>query len=257
MKRIGCWIIGLMALHSFSLHAGALKFSVGEWEPYMSQTLPGYGCSIRVITRACELAGVECRYEFEESWKRSWLIAAKGESHGTFPWTNADQRDTQMFFCQTPVLMTNRALFYLKKDFPNGLNLSSYEELKKYDNIKPVAIRGYMDEELFAKGGTPAHIVNNEELVWKMMEKDRANLFSSPSAVAKHYMKQHSNLKMGTDVGETEPLDAVLYYLWYTRINEDVVKETQKVCDALAKMQEKNEIFTLTSDEACLEDDHR
>ena len=134
------------AITLFSLPK-VIKLASGEYAPFTSEKIAGYGFAAEIVTTTLIEMGHEPEYKFYP-WKRSKVMTEKGNFVSTFPWALTEERKkTFLFsdmFCDGSV-----KLFYYKdkmKDFKfNGLN-----DLKKY-KIGGTASYSYV-EELKAAG---------------------------------------------------------------------------------------------------------
>lgn len=235
-----------------SMSASTYVFHLSDWEPYMGRNLFQGGCVVQTIQQVCQEADIRCKFEWEDSWKRSWQIAMHGQSHGTLPWGQSDKRDREMLRCSEPVLHERRVGYYRKDAFDHPLNPQSYEDLKNIPGLKPVAIRGYIDEENFKKLDIPYHVVNNEELAWNLIKTGRVNFYIEDESVAKLAINNFEDPWYSQSLKKTAPLHSQTLYLYYTRINDDIVYDNKKLCEALSKAGQKGIIEEMTTLDRCV-----
>lgn len=80
------------------MSAQTVKFSIGDWEPYVGQMLGNYGPTTKIVDTACQRAGFTCAYEFHP-WKRSLDMAKRNyeDIMASFPWTEQSGEMDKIF----------------------------------------------------------------------------------------------------------------------------------------------------------------
>ena len=63
-----------------------IRLTNGEWAPYTSASMPGGGIMSQIITEAFALSGIKVDYVYLTSWKRAYILAAKGRYDGSLTW---------------------------------------------------------------------------------------------------------------------------------------------------------------------------
>lgn len=166
-------VIGIILLVQSILFAKTVKFSIGEWEPYVGQMLADYGPTTKIVSLACERAGFECEYYFHP-WKRSFEMATRNADNvlGTFPWTSTPERRDKMFYNGIPVLISKEVIFYRKGVLPEDTT-GDFSQLK---GKRVLGIRGYVSTKNLEKAGVKSHIVSTAETAWKMIEANRMDI---------------------------------------------------------------------------------
>ncbi|WP_108650056.1 substrate-binding periplasmic protein [Dongshaea marina] len=89
-----------------------VEISTGEWPPWISAEMDGYGNGSQIVTQAFALEGYKTRFHFF-GWTQAYQRAKQGEFQATFGWIYNKQR-AQDFNYSQPVFRANYYWFYLK-----------------------------------------------------------------------------------------------------------------------------------------------
>jgi polar amino acid transport system substrate-binding protein len=234
--RMRC-LFALVAMGSL-LYAQTVKFSVGEWEPYVSEQLEGYGVVARIVDIACKRAGLKCVYEFHP-WQRSFDMAVRNYegTMGTFPWAYRENRTQKMLFNTIPILQTNQVVFFRKGVFSPNTNLS----LRDLRGKKVVAIRSYIDTAQLLDANVSPHIVGTEETAWKMIATGRMNIMVASEYVGRSGCNRYAP-KVCSQLAISKPHDTHKLGIYFTRIHDDSLKIMKKIDTELMKMKQTGEI---------------
>jgi polar amino acid transport system substrate-binding protein len=91
----------LLALGLSALAQGAaVAFSLGEWPPYVGESLPGKGMAAELVGAACAASGLRAEYAFYP-WRRAEDNVRLGASFGTFPYKELPERTANYVFSAT------------------------------------------------------------------------------------------------------------------------------------------------------------
>ena len=145
----------LVSLISFpSPAADSINITNGEWAPYLSEKLPGYGTASQIVQEAFEKEGIDVNYGFF-TWARAYEEAKKGtEWQASVIWTRNDER-AELFYFSDPVIALSDVLFYIRG---HQVEWKSIRDLNKYrigltrgyfygDEIANAEKSGYMQIE--------------------------------------------------------------------------------------------------------------
>lgn len=110
MKTLILVALLLCSPASSSAETIRVAFATGEWPPFTSETLPGYGSAAVLVSAISRVAGIEPVFQFYP-WKRAELKVLKGEVFAAFPYAISSEREALFGFSET--------LFY-------GLNVLMY-----------------------------------------------------------------------------------------------------------------------------------
>lgn len=229
------------ALSSSVLYAQTVVFAIGEWEPFTGETMEGYGLSTKVVTKACEKAGLNCEYEFMP-WKRAYTMTMKGRVVGTFPWSRGDEERMEQFHhSEQFVSMSSPVIFYEKSvTLPDGAE----KDTMKLKDLPLVGINSYTDSEQLKKAGIKIHMVNESKLAWKMMEKGRAKVFIDDLQVGKSECAKFTP-GFCANMKTSAPLRESGMHILYPRVDENAKDVMQKLDVALKEMHANGEFAAI------------
>ncbi|MCL6416558.1 ABC transporter substrate-binding protein [Aestuariirhabdus sp. Z084] len=117
LKGVLCVVV---LFSGIALAEERVRLAVGEWPPYVSQTLPHYGFASHLTTEAFAAVGVTVQYDFFP-WKRAFEYARRGQGltvgvwHGTLPWVYSEARADDFLYSDI-VVTDDEVLFHLKSE---------------------------------------------------------------------------------------------------------------------------------------------
>lgn len=140
-----------------------IDIAIGEWKPYVSQELEGYGEVTQKITLILERMGYRPNYIFMP-WGQAEMLVRKNATNsgprGTFPFRKLGDRVSNFYFSEKPILKAHLVFFYNKDKILTGSKgkavLQSLDDLKKYNlgYIKKSA--GYEYQRNYKRGSINA-----------------------------------------------------------------------------------------------------
>ena len=126
MKRVQLIFAVLLVVHlSPAVAQETLVIAVGDWPPYLSDTLPHQGTAARIIREAFAVEGYRVRFEFLP-WARAYKDTGAGKYDGTAVWLKTPERE-KAFYYSDPVVLEEHVFFHLKS-FP--FDWKGVEDLK-------------------------------------------------------------------------------------------------------------------------------
>ncbi len=157
-------LIVLVNANNTCAEEGELPFATGEWPPYTSQNLEGYGFFSELMTAIVHEMGMTPKYSFYP-WKRSEFYTLKGKVFGTFPYAITEERKKDFYF--SDLIMKNRSLFfYYKKHLKQKPEVSTLKDLKPY---RIGGVLGYNYVSAFkAAGLNVGYVATDEQNVKKL-----------------------------------------------------------------------------------------
>lgn len=139
-----------------------LRLAVGEWSPYMGETLPHYGCDAWVITAAFAEEGIRVEYTFMP-WSRSLKRAAEGGWEGTAEWADTPEHRKE-FYLSADYLSEQEWTFFSRAD--------EHFQWNSMDDLMGMTVgvtSGYVYSDLFAEAE------NNGTVQFESASSDLAN----------------------------------------------------------------------------------
>ncbi|WP_439832503.1 substrate-binding periplasmic protein [Aeromonas veronii] len=122
------------------VRAETVRIAVGEWPPYISESLPNQGFLCQVVREAFAEQGVDVSFHFYP-WSEAYSLTLEGRYMITMPWFRSREREQHFYLSASLGKFTTRLLTL------NGSPLVSLGELK----TEPVGVtRGYFYGEGFA-----------------------------------------------------------------------------------------------------------
>ncbi len=189
MKRSACLLITAMVL-SCIFPAGVLaqdkiRVSVGEWPPFLSESLKYHGVAARIVTEAFKLEHIKVEYAWFP-WKRAFENVKNGDCEASAIWTWSAERAQYVEFSD-PITEHHMVFFYLKE---KPLEWKTLEDLK---GMRIGAMLGYHYGEAFDKAEKSGQItverIAHEEANFKKLLARRVDLVVVESDVGHELMK--------------------------------------------------------------------
>lgn len=150
-------------------------------------------------------------------WKRAETMVAKGQATAAFPFSRNEERRERFVFSDK-VIDFQPALFYLKKNFPNGFQWRSIPQLKPY---RIASVNGYAPNPYFAQFQIPTIIVNEELGAMTMINGNRADFFLLDSRVGWHLIRENFAVQQSNFAHSTTDAIGGKYYLMFGKDNPD------------------------------------
>ncbi|ARU58934.1 amino acid ABC transporter periplasmic protein [Oleiphilus messinensis] len=200
----------------FSGYSGAtetVRIASGEWPPYLSQDLIGYGVSSQLVTAAFKAAGLGVEYAFFP-WNRSFASALKGQFDATIGWERTPDRERDFWFSARPILVEQTVLFYLQD------NPALKQGIWQADRSRKLLVGttlGYEYGQKLFDGESQGYFViypsPTDELNLKLLVNRRIDLFPIDRLVGIDMMKKHFSNALHNVRYDPEPLRVVELYL--------------------------------------------
>ena len=158
MKKLILLVV--LVLLSASICAEAKVVIVtGDWPPYTSEKMEGYGFLSKIVSAAFKEAGIEIEYQFYP-WLRCEKNIKEGKAYAAFPYIITDERKAIYDFSD-PLGKSSFKFFYLKSNVKSDVVWEKYEDLKKY---KVGGTAGYWYEKTLTDAGIKLDLAVSDEL---------------------------------------------------------------------------------------------
>lgn len=108
-----------------------IQLTSGEWPPYLSENLNGYGVVARIVTEAFAEVGITVDYGFF-LWERAYNQAKAGRWDGSAIWLRNAEREKHFYYSDT--VIENDVYFFHLKDYAF--------EWDRIEDLKGISIGG-------------------------------------------------------------------------------------------------------------------
>lgn len=221
MGRIGSFSYVLtivLLLFTTPLRSETFTFAVGEWPPYISSEIPGFGSHSQTVKRIFDHAGVDLKFEFLP-WQRSMEMTRNGTYPATFSWSYTPER-AQDFHYSTLSIDTIRYVHFYRKDrFPDGLDALGFDMLRD-QGLSVVAVKNYWYDKPLKDARVKVHFVVTEEQAWSMLRHKRADIYIESLQVGEIQKRDF----LGDDgdlIGHSGPFREVPMFLLFSKAHPD------------------------------------
>jgi polar amino acid transport system substrate-binding protein len=174
--------------------AEILPIALGEWPPYVSQSLDGYGAAPEIVTQVFAAMGVSPAFAFYP-WKRAEHMVKGGDVWASCPWFRTAGREKEYTFSSEPLFSASTLIFYhaLNPALPKNIELLGIENLRNY---RFGGVHGYYYEKFFINGGYSYFPTSSSEQAFKMLQSGRVDFVIEDSLVEKSIIdrKFHNNV---------------------------------------------------------------
>ncbi len=178
-----------------------LPIALGEWPPYVSQSLNGYGAAPEIVMQVFAAMGVCPAFAFYP-WKRAELMVKSGDVWASCPWFRTAGREMEYAFSSEPLFSSSTLIFYhaLNPALPKNLETIGIDGLKDY---RFGGVHGYYYEKFFIKGGYSYFPASSSEQAFRMLQSGRVDFVIEDSLVGKSiinkiYYKNNNILSLKT-----------------------------------------------------------
>lgn len=141
----------------------------GEWEPFTSENLEGYGFISAIVDAVFKEMGRDHQLRFYP-WARGEAITRSGNAWGTFPYAPSNEREKDFHFSD-PIYTTRSPLFYLK-DQHDGFEFGSLSELQDY---RVAGLQAYVTLEILTQAGVNTVNASTAEAAFNMLLSGRVD----------------------------------------------------------------------------------
>lgn len=209
LKRIVAVLL-LVLLSSQVCARETVRLTNGEWPPYLSKELEGFGVASRIVTEAFANVGIKVEYGFFP-WARAYEIAKTGKWDGSVVWSYSDEREKYFYFSK-PVVIRKMVFFHMK-DY--AFDWKTMQDLKGIPIGATLRYHyGTAFEEAEKSGLITVIRLPYDELNLRKLYHGRIKLFVgdelvTPTMIAKHFtLEQRSRF-----THHPKPLDVGGYHL--------------------------------------------
>jgi len=139
-RKWGCLVLFCCWASTGVARAETVRIAVGEWPPYISESLPNKGFLCQIVREAFAESGLDVSFHFYP-WSRAYQLSQLGIYVVTMPWFRSTERERDFYLSASLGHFTTR-LFTL-----SGTSLKNLATLRG----EPVGVtRGYFYGDGFA-----------------------------------------------------------------------------------------------------------
>lgn len=155
-----------------------IPLATGEWAPYTSETLAGYGAFTEIVSATFQAMGVQPKFVFYP-WKRAEAEVQAGRVFAAFPYIETEARKLEYDFSD-PVFISRGKFFYLPERQPAAL---AYEQLEDLQAYRIGGVLGYWYEAPFKQAGLQVDYTGTDEQAIEKLYLGRVDLVASEELV--------------------------------------------------------------------------
>lgn len=211
-----------------------ILLATGEWAPYTSKTMEGYGIFTEIVSAAFKEMGLRPKYVFAP-WKRSELMVENGEVFAAFPFVISDERQKDFDFSERVAFSTGR-FFYCTKRFVQEV---PYEMLNDLQQYFIGGVLGYWYEPLFKKAQLETHFVSSEKQLIMMLYSKRVDFAPLDELVGWQLIRQYYPQDTHLFKTLTKPLNLSSLHLLVSRKYPNAATLTKQFNAALERIHQK------------------
>ena len=230
-----------LSLASFTARsADSIKITNGEWAPYLSENLPGYGSASQIVQEAFAKEGIDVKYGFF-TWARAYEEAKKGaEWHASVIWTKNDERAQQFHFSE-PVISLSDVLFYVKG---HEIEWRNFRDLNKY---RIGLTRGYFYGDEIARAETSGQMqierTTTEVLNFKKLLRGRVDAVIAGYDVGRAIIKDNfSDAEKFAFTSHPKPTRTVTYHVIVSKQAPDAEEYIKAINSGIRKLRAEGRI---------------
>lgn len=216
-----------------------LVLVTGEWAPYTSVKIQGYGLCSEIASAVVEEMGMKPEIQFYP-WKRCEMMVEDGSAWACMPYYVNDER--LKTFAYTDIVMPSRSVFFYYKDRMKGFEWNVYDDLKPY---KFGGVLGYGTHEELQRNGLNVDFVRTEEQNFKKIIAGRIDMFSLDELVGKALIKAKFSESAANFHSLAKPESESPLHLMVLKRNPESMELVQQFNKALASIKEKGIYKTL------------
>ncbi|XPV76087.1 MAG: substrate-binding periplasmic protein [Desulfovibrio sp.] len=164
---------------------------VSDWPPYVFAGSSDHGMATEIAAAAFAEEGYDLILEFRP-WARIEYEVKNGLILGSVPWLRSEYREEFAYYSDR-MFSSKQCVFYLKKDFPEGLILNRVEGLRPY--IVGVQ-NGNLSMRTLKKKGIFTDVSNDVETAFGKMFAGRFSLLIESIAVGIHTLQERYGQKL-------------------------------------------------------------
>lgn len=213
--------------------AETIVIATGEWAPYTSEKMEGYGFCSEIVTSVFNEMGVKFEYRFYP-WKRCEILLKTGKIFAIFPYRITDERKKNYDF--TDAFAVSRGVLFYLKSKKQKLVWENFSDLKGY---MIGGTLGYWYEKNFKDAGLTVEYVSEDIQNIKKLKAGRVDLVASEELVGWNLIKMLFPKHVNEFDTAAKPLDVSELHLMISRKYPGAKGLREKFNAALKRIKEK------------------
>ncbi len=146
------------SLGAATLSAEPLVLATGEWRPYSSVEMEGYGEFTQRVATVIQEMGLEAEFRFYP-WTRCYDSVVNGRVWAAFPYAYTESRAQEVWYSEP--LHRSRTLFFYHTP-EGGEEHYEFEDLEDLAGVRIGGVSGYFYLEPFEDAGLAVDYTNTE-----------------------------------------------------------------------------------------------
>jgi len=155
-------------------------FATGEYLPFTSEKLNGYGATTELVTAICKAADIKPNYRFFP-WKRVEIALAKGEAFGAFPYGITQEREGKFKFSE-PIYSVKNIIITCTKNIKTDKK-NMYKKLEDLKGYRVGILNGSFAEERIKQAGIQYNTITTVDQAIKMLYSGRIDFYIDDQVV--------------------------------------------------------------------------
>lgn len=156
----------------------AVIMTTGEWAPFTSETMDGYGFFTEIVTAIFEEMGRPPQYEFYP-WQRAEQAVRDGEAWAAFPYSYNEERAETFAF--SDAVAESTTVFFYYKPHMEAVGWETLDDLQPY---RIGGVLGYFYEGMLQEAGLTTDYASSEDLALQKLQAQRVDLVPMTPLVA-------------------------------------------------------------------------
>lgn len=167
--------LNVMASTESALDNKTIRFAVGEWRPYTSQSSQP-GLLEKIVSKAFHAHGYTVTFDYFP-WMRSAKLVEYNKFDGSFPWYSTDERRESFIFSKRSILDVKTVLFYhIDAKF-------DWQDISDLNDYRVGAVDGYSSTKLLNENGINTISATSLEENTHKLYRHRIDVFAAEKRV--------------------------------------------------------------------------
>lgn len=228
-----CFLFMLFSVQFIYANPKSIRIATGEWPPYTSEKISGYGFFSEIVIQSFKEEKVEVDCKFYP-WKRCEVLLQKKRIDAIFPYVKTKTRE-EIYYYSKVVFVSTGKFFYRSKDKSFKI---VYKELSDLKNFKIAGVLGYWYDKILKDAGLKITYTPSDIHAFKQLYHGRVDLVPSDELVG-NYLLNKMKKKNERFVTIEKPLNVSNLHLITSYENKDYLKIIEIFNSGLEKIKKK------------------